>query len=156
MPLSLPARRYFARGGPRASQLGIPGSTIVLPVSTSASYVNLQALLAQAPTQTNSTAFGDQTNGVQGVRIVLQAVTATVGVILGKAVGDVTGANAPVLANQTTLTAGLVTLVAGTCWPILPGATLELEPSLTQDFFLGFVGSGTGSLALFQCSISNA
>jgi hypothetical protein len=156
MSFSLPARRYFARGGPRASQLAIPGSVVSLPVTAGASYINLQALFAQVPTQNNYSNFSDEINGVQGQGIVLQAVTATVGLIVGKAVGDVTGANAPVLATQGTLTAGVYTPVAGTCWQLAPGATIEFEPALTQDFFLGFVGSGSGSLLLFQCSLSNA
>jgi len=160
---SLPARRYFARTGPRAGQIkapgsstaGMPGSIVVLPVTTSASYVNLQTLLAQTPTQVNSSAFTDQVNGVQDVRIVLQAIGATVGLILGNVVGDVTGANAPVLATQGVLSAGAYTPTAGTCWQLVPGTTLELEAVLNQDVFLGFVGSASGSLSLFQCSRSS-
>jgi hypothetical protein len=135
----------------------VPGSIVVLPVTTSASYINLQTLYPQAPNQnTNSSAFADQVNGVQGVRIVLQAVTATVGIILGKASTDVAFLNAPVLANQGTLSNGTYTSLPGTCWQLTPGATIEFEPALTQDFFLGFVGSGNGSLLLFQCSQPNA
>ena len=157
----LTARRYFGRQGPRSAQTlypattgtaGMAGSIVVLPVTTAATYVNLATLLKQTPTQANSSAFTDMVNGLQGVRIVLQAVTATVGILLGNLQGDVTGANAPVLATTGTLSSGAYTAVAGACWPILPGATIEFEAAIGQDMFLGFVGSTTGALALFQCS----
>jgi hypothetical protein len=91
------------------------------------------------------------------VRLCLQAVTATVGVITGPLVTDVNGSNAPVLATQGTINAaGVYGQVVGTCWQIAPGAILEFEADMTQDAFLGFVGSGTGSLLIFQCSQPNS
>jgi hypothetical protein len=162
MSLSLPARRYFFRTGPRASQLAIPGSIAVLPVTTSASYLNLALLYTQSPGSTLpagaalNSSFSDQQNGVQGTRVVLYADGADVGIILGALSGDVSGANAPVLATQGTLVGGAYTSAAGTCWRIPAGTTFEFEPVLTQDFFLGFVGSTSGSLRVFQVSGSNA
>lgn len=170
----LTARRYFGRIGPRASSVAafsggpvatgaVPGSIAVLPVTATATYVNLKALFAQVSSQATSSAFSDQVNGVLGVRIALQAVLSaagSVGVILGNAVADVTGANAPVIATQGTLTTGLYTPAAGTCWQMVGGTPteyLEFEPAFSasggyQDQYLGFVGSTTGSLLLFQCS----
>ena len=159
MSLSLPARRYFARTGPRASQLSLPGSIVVLPLTTSAAYVNLQTLWAQVPNQnTNSSSFADQVNGVQGTRICMRALTANAGIILGKTVADVTSANVPVIANQGTVSGGVYTGAAGNCWVMLATDTFvfEFEPVLGQDVFLGYIGSTNGSLQIYQCSQSNA
>jgi len=92
-----------------------------------------------------------------GIRLVLQAITCNVGIILGTAITDVTGANAPVLATQGTVSAaGTYAGAAGTCWTILAGATVEFEAFAGQDVYLGFVGSTTGGLSIFQCSAPGA
>ena len=165
--LSLPARRYFFRAPPRASQLALPSSIVVLPVTAVAAVFDLATTYVQVPSQANSSSFGDGGIGGMagfagngGVRLCLQAVGVTVGIIVGNVVGDVTGANAPSLAAAGAVTAaGVYTSALGTCWQLIPGqpsAILEFEPAPTQDVFVGFIGSGNGTLLVYQCSGANA
>ena len=154
MTFPITARQYYAKRPPRAPQLSVPGSVAPITVSGSASYINLQSFLAQ--TQSDGTAYGTQTKGVLGQRVSITAITATIGIITGKVVGDVTGSNAPNLSNVCTVSNGVVTMVAGACMQIPPGTTLEFIPNASQDVFLGFVGSGAGTMILYQTSDTNS
>lgn len=138
---------------------------MVLPVTATASYLNLSTTFGQQPTSANANSgigsWAQQISGLcstpqAGIRLCIQAVTANVGLILGTLVGDVTGANAPVIATQGTLSSGTYTGAVGSCWLLLAGATIELEAFATQDVYLGFVGSTTGGLQIFQCSAPGA
>ena len=136
----------------------MPGSVLVIPMSATAGVLNLQALFAQAPTQANYTAFSEAINGVQGMRVCVHCPTASTswGFILGKALADVTGANAPVLATTATLSAaGIVTSnPAGQCFQAEAGFDpFEFEVTQTQDFFMGFVASGASTLEIYACGV---
>lgn len=171
--LSAQAKRYFARTAPRASQIlspttglaGVPGSVLVLPVTVAANYLNLSTTFGQQPTQIGqnnaSGAWASQISGLcsspqAGIRLCLQAIGATVGIITGTLVGDVTAGNAPALGTQGTLLNGAYGPAAGSCWEIAPNAIIEFEALFGIDNFLGFVGNGNGSLNLFQCSAAGA
>ena len=147
----------------------VPGSVCILPITTAAGVLSLQTTNNMQPAAASagganngiSGAFADQINGLMGsasssVRLGLLAVTATVGIILGKTILDVTGTNATAIGTAGTLTAaGIFTHAVGECFPMIPGHVteyIEFEPQLTQDFFLGFVGSTSGTLVIFQVS----
>ena len=180
-------RRFFCRTPPRAAVLAtgaivgvnvVPGSILALPITTAAGVLSLQGNYNFANTTANYgtgapalvpnlSAYTAQTAGLQGsqsasIRLMLQAVGVTVGIISGAVVADVSGTNAPVLATQGTLSAGvtgLYTPAAGTCWQMIPGQAseiLEFECSYVQDLWLGFVGSSSGSLLIFQVSGAGA
>ena len=155
MTLPLEARRYFARRPPRAANLSTVGSVASIPITAGAGVVDLRTLFAQA--QNDGNAYGKQTAGVQGTRIVLHAVTATVGVICGDTQAHVSSTYAPSLSAQGTLNgAGVYTLANGSCEQLAPGDRVEFEPALGIDNFLGFIGSGSGTLVIYQVSDANS
>jgi hypothetical protein len=93
---------------------------------------------------------------VVGTRIAIYADGAELGLITGRLITDVTGANAPVLATVvTTLSAaGLFTAGGnpGMCFAIPSGSYYEFEIQAAYDQFLGFVGGGSGTMRIYQCS----
>lgn len=153
------ARQYTNVTGPRAAQLGTPGSCLSVAVSTVAGYIELDTLFPQ--TQTGTTGFGTQLAGVEDQFITVQAITAVVGIVLGPTATAVStqGAfyNAPALAVVATVANGVITLPAASsgspgicCAQIQPGSTLRFRVIPNQDLFLGYVGSTAGQMVLFQ------
>jgi hypothetical protein len=155
LSFSLPARRFYNRNPPRAAQLALPGGVVPIAVTTSPGFLAFASIFPQVPA---ASSFGQQIFGVQGQRIILYADASDIGIITGAQIADVTGANAPVFATVATVngTTGVVSGVAGSCWRILTSQTLEFEVNPSQDFYLGFVGSASGTLRIFQCSGSNS
>jgi hypothetical protein len=153
-----PSKIFYFRTPPRASQLAVPGSIVVVPVSTAPGYLNLSLLWPQGLDLTPdgaaaSSVYNDQVNGVQGYRIGIYADGADIGIITGRVAADVTGGNAPVLATAGSVTAGVYTGAAGACWRLVNGATqFEVIPTIFQDVILGYVGSASGNMRLFQIS----
>ena len=158
MSLPISARQYFARLGPRASQLAIPGSVVTIAVTTGASLINLSTTYPQAGNVLNS--LGQALAGLSGQRLVLQADGADLGIILGVAAADVTSTNAPSLtAHGSVDGSGMYTPAAGSCFRVFAGTTIEFVPDLNlskpSDIFLGFIGSASGYLRMFQVSHPN-
>lgn len=172
--LTSAARQSFFASPPRAAQLGVPGGIIAITVSTTASYIELDTLFPQLPSAgvsntvpaTNS-AYTSQLNGACDQFISITATSATVGVVFGPTAASVTTAgslyNAPALAVVGTVSGGAYTLPAASsgspgivCLPIPAGTTVRFRITSYQDKFMGFVGSGAGTLYLYQSSQSDA
>jgi hypothetical protein len=174
VPLTSPAKRYFNHCPPRASQLlatvpannagaagaaptpGVPGSCASFTVAAVTPLVLSLAGFYPQPADTTQPG-GSQTSGVVGTRIAIYADGAELGLITGRLIGDVTGANAPVLATVvTTLSAGTGLFTAGgnpgMCFAIPSGSYYEFEIQAAYDQFLGFVGGGSGTMRIYQCS----
>lgn len=158
--LTDPARQYFFATPPRVGQLAVPGSMVRIAVTTGAAVINLSTLWPQdsvtgAPG--NNTAYGMQLAGVCDQRIIVTAVTANLGIVTGKAIGDVTGANAPSLSAAGTVDGnGNYTNALGTCATLLSGQAAPFRPTSFQDLFLGFVGSTSGFIEIYQISHSDS
>lgn len=160
--LSLPAKEFYFRTGPRSSTPTVlpqvPGTIAVIAVSTTAAVLDLGLLFPQGADVTASGAsasstFADQLNGAQGNRIAIYADGADIGIITSPDLAGVTLANVPALAATGAVSAtGIYTSAAKTCWRILAGTTFEFIPTISQDRFLGFVGSASGHMRLFQIS----
>ena len=165
MSLSLPARRYFFRTPPRASQLGLPGAPVVLLVGQAPGVLNLQTLYAQSGGGYNAQTVGAvatnaQRLGVRGQRILIIS-DVDLGIITGAVISDVTGANAPSLDQMGSVDAsGNYTGTPGSCTRFPAGMPVEFEITdsiaTPMDVFLGFVGATSGRMDLYQLSGVNA
>ena len=156
MTESLAARKNFFFTGPRSSGLALPGSLAVIAVTTGASYINLSLLYAGSGNPT--TPSGSQIQGALNQFISVYADTANVGIVLGVTAAQVSGSSAPSLTGAGSVSSGVYTPVANNteCWVIPAGTFVRFSPMLTQDLFMGFVGSTNGYIRIYQSSASNA
>jgi hypothetical protein len=157
---SIEVRKFSYLSPPRAfGAAGPPGQVMVIPVTTAAAYLSLSgstfgvqyaAGLPQNVTGVNAPAGAPQ--GLMGVYITIFADGADLGIIVGSTAALVSAGNAPVLANAGSVTAGVYTGTAGTCHRIISGTERRYLTQIGQDIFLGYVGSTTGNMRIFQSS----
>ena len=103
-----------------------------------------------APTPSN--ALGAGQSGMLGryMRFRASGTGLTIGLIFGAAVGEVSSANAPVLA-----TTGLSNVTPGVCTEMVSGEWQDFWIS-TSTRWLGLVASGSGSVILWYSSFGGA
>ena len=121
---------------PRAGQISVYSVT-----STTASQ-DLRLCGQQTPNISSPT---QQVPGLPGHYVALQADGGDVYIITGPTAASVTGANAP-----SSTAAG--TNATGGCVKIPSGFTAQFKPSVTLDWFLGYVTSAgnTATIRIFQ------
>ena len=159
MTESLVAKQSFFVTPPRSSGSAVAasvGEVVSFATSTSATYVNLAALLQQTTTPTTPS---QQSAGVTGNFITVYALSSDMYVILGPTAASVSGANVPVVPTVSSgigsLSAGAYTRAAGTAFPIKSGTALRFFLQHGVDKFMGLVASGTGTCVMYQSSPGN-
>jgi hypothetical protein len=146
--LPLSAKQNLFVSPPRVAGIG---QILTVATSATAGVVSLAVLFN--PVYNITSAQANVTAGVTGNYITIFADTADVGVLFGTTVGSVTGANVPVLATVGTVSGvGVYTPAVGSCYRIPAGQERRYLVQATEDLFLGFVGSTTGVMRLFQSS----
>ena len=105
-------------------------------------------------TYNSSDARTTSTTGAVDSYLTIQADGADLGIIVGAALADVTGGNAPALATVGAVTANVypVAGVAGCCLRIPTGTSVRLKLDRNRDNFLGYVASAAGTMRLYQSS----
>ena len=159
LPLFPLANRQFEYVSPPRAYRAAPGTAgqvVVFAISIAPAVLSLSALtFGQVYTATSATA--SQINGVVGNYLTVLSDAADSGIVLGPTLASVTGANAPVLATVGTVDVnGIYAGAAGTCHRIFAGALgLRFLPQPGQDLFMGIVGSGAGTVRIYQSSPAN-
>jgi hypothetical protein len=157
---SIDVRKSLWISPPRAyGATGPNGQVMVIPVSATAGYIQLNtATFGQSYSMgtsmlvTGTNAPSGAPQGLMGCEISFYADGADVGIITGSTLASVTGGNVPVLATAGSITGGVYTGAAGTCWRILQSTSIRVMTQVGTDLYLAFVGSGTGNLRLYQSS----
>jgi hypothetical protein len=143
---------------PRAfASAGDPGQCAVLAVSASAITIDLTQGISQATT--NLSQAGQKTKSPTQNCLTIEA-DVDIGIIFGRTSAAVSSGNAPVIANNGTLSGATYVGTAGTCFIIKAASSGQqpirflLQPGV--DNFLGVVGSGAGKVRFYQSSPDDA
>lgn len=131
---------------------GLQGQVAVLAVSTTAIAVDLTQGFAQAAV--NGTTGSDPKTPTRNC-LTIQA-DVDIGIVFGANVAAVSGANAPVIANNGTLTTNTYTGAAGTCWVVKANTPFRITTQPGPDNALGIVATGVGKVRIYQSSPDNA
>jgi hypothetical protein len=156
MPISV--RQALVTTPPRVA--GTIGQLGAVTVSATAAYLNL-ALYSQIAEGGAGTAQGVGANslqfGVTWAELSIFALTASLGIVFGSTAASVSGANVPAIATVGTITAGVYSLPGSgnPGWPIAAGSWQRFLIQGTTDLFMGFVGSGAGTMYWYQSSMPN-
>lgn len=134
------AHNYFEELAPQNGQI------TAITVSTSAASQDLQAIGQTAASAADSDKIpqAGAPSGMINRRMSITAVTANLGVVFGPNVGAVSNANAPNLGNTGANTPS--------CCYFIPAGQERKFFIHPDSRFIGFVGSGAGSIVM--CSIS--
>ena len=152
------SRKNDNRTAPRANTANGPqGQVAVLAVSAVAIAVDLSQGVSQ-PSKNLLFSGQDPKTPTRNALSITSDVD--IGIIFGPTLASVSGGNAPVIANNGTLTGNTYTGAAGTCWLVkaangnTDAVRFILQPG--QDVFMGVVGSGAGKVRFYQSSPDDA
>lgn len=152
--LPVPARKSLNVSAPRAfAAAGNPGQAAAFAVSATATYVDLTKGISQAALDLQRSGQDPKSTGRNYLTIVSDV---DIGVVFGPTTASVTGGNAPVLATVGTLSSGVYTGAAGTCFLVPAKTPQRFLPAPGVDNFLGVVGSGAGTCRIYQSSPDDA
>ena len=152
------SRKSDFRTAPRANVANGPqGQVAVLAVSAVAIAVDLSQGISQPAKNLSFSGQDPKTPTRNAISI---SSDVDIGVIFGPSLAAVSGGNAPVIANNGTLTGNTYTGAAGTCWVVkaangnTDSVRFVLQPGL--DVFMGVVATGAGKVRFYQSSPDDA
>ncbi len=150
-PVSLRKQSFVSC--PRAYAAGsVQGQVLAVTVSSTASYFALAAGISQAASNRST---GDDPKSPTRNYLTIEC-DVDLGIIFGSTAALVTGNNVPALATVGTLTSGVYTPAAKTCFEVYAKQPIRLLLQDGVDLYLGFVASGAGTMRLYQSSNDNA
>ena len=127
---------------------GGPGQIAVLSVSATPLALSLLQGISQAPF--NRTTASDPAQFTRNCITIECDVD--LGIIFGSTLASVTTTNAPVIATVGSLVANVYTGLAATCYVLYAKQPFRVQLTAGVDLFMGFVGSGAGTMRLYQSS----
>ncbi len=138
---------------PRAHQAtGPEGQVLAVTVGGAADYFQVSSGISQAPFDRTK---GDDPSSMGRNYLTIEC-DVDLAIIFGKTAALVTGGNVPVIATVGTLSGGLYTGAAGTAFVIFAKIPMRFLMESGQDLYMGFIGSGAGTMRLYQMSSDKA
>lgn len=138
---------------PRANQASGPqGQVAVISVSAVADYLDLTKGISQAPFDRSR---GDDPTSMTRNYLAVEC-DVSLGIIFGKTAALVTGGNVPAIATTGSVSSGVYSGAAKTCFLIPANTPMRFMPQPGVDNFLGFVASGAGTMRVYQMSDDRA
>ncbi len=134
---------------PRANEAtGAQGQVLAVTVSTVADYFALSAGISQA--------VANRQTGADPRSLIRNYLTGEcdvdLGVIFGRTAALFTSTNVPAIATVGTLSSGVYTPAAKTCFVLYAKQPTRFLLQDGVDLFLGFVASGAGTMRVYQSS----
>lgn len=152
--LPVPARKNLAVSAPRAyAAAGAPGQVATFGVSATPTYVDLTQGISQAAKDLTKSGQDPKSPTRNYLTIVADV---DLGVIFGPTAASVSSGNVPDLSQAGSLSSGVYTGHAKTCWLIQAKVPQRFLLQQGVDLFVGIVGASSGTCRLYQSSPDDA